>query len=37
MNAQKIGSFIAFSRRTRGLTRQQLETELGVTNRAVSK
>lgn len=37
MNTQKIGSFIAFSRRARGLTLQQLEAKSGATNRAVSK
>lgn len=37
MNPQKTGSFIAFSRRARGLTLQQLEAKLGVPNRAVSK
>lgn len=37
MDAKKIGTLIAASRRARGLTQQQLAEELGVTNRAVSK
>lgn len=37
MDAKKIDTLIAASRRARGLTQQQLAEELGVTNRAVSK
>ena len=37
MDAKRVGSLIAFLRRSKGLTQQQLADRIGVTNRAVSK
>ncbi len=37
MNQEKIGKFIASSRKAKGLTQMQLAEKLGITDRAVSK
>ena len=37
MNQEKIGKFIASTRKEQGMTQEQLAEELGITNRAVSK
>lgn len=37
MNQEKIGNFIAFKRKKKGLTQEQLAEKLGITKNAVSK
>ncbi len=37
MNCEKIGKFIAESRKEAGLTQEQLAEKLGISDRAVSK
>lgn len=37
MNQEKIGNFIAFKRKEKGLTQEQLAEKLGITKNAVSK
>lgn len=37
MNQKKTGAFIAFKRKEKGLTQEQLAEQLRITNKAVSK
>lgn len=37
MDVKKIGEFIAYNRKNKGLTQEQLAEKLGVTNKTVSR
>ena len=37
MDTKKIGSFIAFNRKKKGYTQEQLAEKLGVTNKTISR
>lgn len=37
MDTKKIGAFIAFNRKKKGYTQEQLAEKLGVTNKTISR